>query len=1058
MSLDESSNRDTNRQNKASTLVNACLYSNVTKQGINYCLSIVQEENKKNTTTLDTAFFQNMISILEQIEISNTKAMKQFCRCSTHIKCGAISIAHNESMTIQRALRNNESLMLKNTLRHYDKDVIEMHRVISYTKKNTPDPYHTSVVEEQSIDLCSMEDDISVASSIQSIPEDNNFMSHTTDSFNSSLSMEASNCFKHSSSPSSTRDSSETTTTNKKVHKTPSTISHYSNAPFFFLPLPTFPETMYTPMQAIQIIKNNSDGSKRRILNLPKVKGKIVVRRLSKYGLIMMMIEKKLVPLSKTQLYVLFNKVENNIDAVPLWWTSNSKYGAKPHLLPKTLTDLTKSFHDRTDGGAAISKKELKTTLCKHIIKDREATTKETYKHDTVPETTLRRYVNDIVSQFDFNIFNNVSNKSESRAVSEYSVRSTISYCLAVLTTHFVRGKPTPFHKPIKDLEKISIYQLVEELNKKSLGINDTTYDIEQLIHVLPHLVLSTDECSLFITTQVINKKEVWHFSTRPKIGKTPSVDSNKRDIFSTKLSGDAHMRGLRISLNNTFTAGGRSAPVFACVYGLTMTEMPKDEIVIIEIEGLVAASNQNGSQEKGFIVFVRGATQTVDSIDNSNNQDDDFNDLQQFSKDAKIAKLYREKVFYPFVEDIRKNYYLMPDPVGEEEIPSSYTAISWMDGCHGQLNMTTQESVLDTEKKLKITSCKHSAARTAVEQAADVGPMFKVMKSVIKSMPTESVTISPIFYRVTKALEKLENPTSMDTTKIVKLSAHKRKAIIAGISKLPIAMSVAFKQGYIQSAFRENGQIDKEGIIPNPDKLLGTYRGSIDNNHYLKNKDNIIKTYYDEMYLKGRIEEATFEREGVVSDYDSVGNHVNRDFGIRKENCQRAKILSSDNQRKARLEMIESVKQIQLEKQTSSYEVESKKYKLNDECEERVINGYYAHLKLNQIPDSDAQENLSNSRETIIALAQKLERTHFGLNKHKGFQQYRPTLDQLRVFIQLRIEVTQYHKHKPVYEKVNKKTKEELIDMCLSHVHLPLQTRIYTQPSQAITTNDNNT
>ena len=89
------------------------------------------------------------------------------------------------------------------------------------------------------------------------------------------------------------------------------------------------------------------------------------------------------------------------------------------------------------------------------------------------------------------------------------------------------------------------------------------------------------------------------------------------------------------------------------------------------------------------------------------------------------------------------------------------------MDGCHGQLNMTTQESVLDHEKKLKITSCKHSAARTAVEQAADVGPMFKVMKSVIKSMPTETVPVSPIYYRVTKALDKLEHPTSMDTNQM---------------------------------------------------------------------------------------------------------------------------------------------------------------------------------------------------------------------------------------------------------------------------------------------------
>ena len=50
-------------------------------------------------------------------------------------------------------------------------------------------------------------------------------------------------------------------------------------------------------------------------------------------------------------------------------------------------------------------------------------------------------------------------------------------------------------------------------------------------------------------------------------------------------------------------------------------------------------------------------------------------------------------------------------------------------------------------EKDMKIISNKHSAARTAVEQPADAGPMFKVMKGVIKVMPTESVTVSPIIF-----------------------------------------------------------------------------------------------------------------------------------------------------------------------------------------------------------------------------------------------------------------------------------------------------------------------
>ena len=204
-------------------------------------------------------------------------------------------------------------------------------------------------------------------------------------------------------------------------------------------------------------------------------------------------------------------------------------------------------------------------------------------------------------------------------------------------------------------------------------------------------------------------------------------------------------MRGIRISLNNTFTAGGRSAPIFACVYGLSMSEMPMDEIVVCEIEGLVPASNQNGSKEIGFIVFVRGNDPTYEPIYDESD-DTVVDDPTYYSKDAKVAKIYRDKVYYPLIEDIRRNYYMMPEPIDGEEIPPAYTAVSWMDGCHGQLSLITKEQVLDHEKNLKIISCKHSAARTAMEQPADAGSMFKTMKGVIKQMPTESITISPIF------------------------------------------------------------------------------------------------------------------------------------------------------------------------------------------------------------------------------------------------------------------------------------------------------------------------
>jgi hypothetical protein len=64
-----------------------------------------------------------------------------------------------------------------------------------------------------------------------------------------------------------------------------------------------------------------------------------------------------------------------------------------------------------------------------------------------------------------------------------------------------------------------------------------------------------------------------------------------------------------------------------------------------------------------------------------------------------------------------------------DADVPDNLTAVCWMDGCYDQLKLTTKEEVLNEEHKLKIVCNKHITARTAVEQAVDVGHMFKVMK-----------------------------------------------------------------------------------------------------------------------------------------------------------------------------------------------------------------------------------------------------------------------------------------------------------------------------------------
>ena len=994
MKKKEDKNRDVQRQNKASTLITANLYSNVVTEGI--------KASQKITNALvqssDIQFIKSSILAIKKINDiileANAVAKKKYCHCSSMIKSGAICIAHRETQIIKNAIRCKETIALDSVLRHYEKKVVDM---------------QVSIVAATSI---------VINTEIGAIPT---IIDNSNQSLQSNLKKPP---------------------TKKRRPKHKFTKPLYP----FILPSPDLHKEVYSPLQAVLVVLNNLDKRTRIILDVPRHQGKYVKHPLTRYYLIQLLIRKKFIPVNKTKMYSLLASYAKDPKSIPNWWHPMYNKGPKPHLNPDSFSKLTSKFHKVTEGGCAMSKDELRNELSERLVSDTETRTGVKYKHDTVPETTLRRYVNDVISHFDFNIFTSVSNKTESRYVSEFSIRSTISFLLVVLTTHFIRGVPTVFHKSKKELEKNPTWKLAHELNKKVLGIGDTIDMMQQFIHVLPHLITSTDECSLFITTQIINNKQCWYFSTRPKKGKTPTEDSNKRDIFSTKLVGDAHMRGVRISVNNTFTAGGRSAPIFACVYGLSLAEMPKDEIVLCEIEGLVPASNQNGSKQKGFICFIRGA----DSSYLPDDEDNTDPDATFYSKDAKIAKLYREKVYYPFIHDIRTNYYLMPEPREGEAVPSEYTAISWMDGCHGQLNMTTNESVLDKEAKLGIVSCKQSAARTGVEQPADAGPMFKIMKGVIKVMPTESITVSPIFYRITKALDALEKPTSSDDGRVVKLSTMKKKSIIAGVSKLPVAMSAAFKEGYIQSAFKATGHIDKEGMLPCVKNMVGTYRGTINDLDSLADTDKIINTFYDDVYLNGRIEEEKFDKEGVVRDYDKSGKYVSRDFGISKENCQRAKILSCKTQRQARLDLIESIKLIAIQKQTSMYETEDKRYRCNSQCEERLSNGYYAQNQLQLQTTSTHITGDNITRKTFKDLKQNITVTHFGRNDHKGFStKFHPTMEQMKVFIQLRTQVTKFKSNRPVYKKVDKYKKEELIDNCMSVLNQPLQPRIYKAPVQ---------
>jgi len=81
---------------------------------------------------------------------------------------------------------------------------------------------------------------------------------------------------------------------------------------------------------------------------------------------------------------------------------------------------------------------------------------------------------------------------------------------------------------------------------------------------------------------------------------------------------------------------------------------MPGDnDINIVPVAGLIAGGHSTlASDSTGYMCFVKGG-RTI-PVEDAESQSDGCNP-RPLSKDARVAKLYQELVFRPFIEKIRK-------------------------------------------------------------------------------------------------------------------------------------------------------------------------------------------------------------------------------------------------------------------------------------------------------------------------------------------------------------------------------------------------------------------
>ena len=749
-------NRDCSRQNKASSIIDATIYTHMATDGIlsiqHLCEEILNCENNQltNESAKQLRYVTNLTKTT--IEALNTST-KKFLKSSTDIKGGAKILASKEYTVLKKGFKFDELDIIPTRMDHYHPHMVKLQKVIFDSPGKLP--CHNALYNIE-------------APCTTSVPTQLPPISPSKRSYSSI------------SSPVTPSPKKRCISSTFSIPFQPIIHPSTNTLPCFTLVRPM--SKFYSPMQAVKLIANNADFKLRRMMDLKK-DNEFVIGLTSPFAIMTIMLKKHYVPVEKTTLFNLYNEYKSTRSLKYHTWIDTSTTGTKPHLSEEKVQELIQLFKDSTEGGASKSKADVITQITQEIKKQWNEKYKETYKHERIPEPTLRKYVNRVMGLPALNIFKSVANKTESRAAAEHSIRSTVSYVMTVLSTHYINAPPSKWHKSKKECEKDPLYHLVKKLNMKVLGVDEANSEEHEFTYTLPNLVTSTDECTMFFSGDVIHDKEVWHLSFRPSANNRPFKDSSQRNVYSTTQSGDAHHRGLRITLNNTFTAGGLCAPVFACIYGLTDKEMPKDGIVVQRVKGLVAGSDMTGSTQEGFLVFIRGNYEPNDEVEVEVQVEDTSpsTDLPnqgpdpsppKMCKEAQVAKLYKELVYYPLIHHIRKAFYDMNDD-DDYEIPENLQAISWMDGCHGQLYLTTQEDMMKLEAKLKIICNKQSAARTAVEQAADIGAMFKLLKKIIKNLPGGKACNPRMYFVLKDLLDQLEASSS---SQVVILPAHKKR------------------------------------------------------------------------------------------------------------------------------------------------------------------------------------------------------------------------------------------------------------------------------------------
>ena len=190
-------------------------------------------------------------------------------------------------------------------------------------------------------------------------------------------------------------------------------------------------------------------------------------------------------------------------------------------------------------------------------------------------------------------------------------------------------------------------------------------------------------------------------------------------------------------------------------------------------------------------------------------------------------------------------------------------------------------------EAVVKVVACKHASSTSSIQQSADIGRQFAIVKFTSKT--TTAVNL-PNGFGLKGFIEDIFD--DYKSRGILHLKLPARKAILDHIVSCSEIFGKAMSPKTTRKGFVENGMIDENTeTYPDIVKMLQTCKGEISQQAEDIIFDN-FSALYQMMKYEGHIKEEMYNYLGLPKDTNYEKEVVEKPDQIRQEMRHRAKIL----------------------------------------------------------------------------------------------------------------------------------------------------------------------